>query len=292
MVIFGTLHAIGQSKELVDDLSFYGDVMVNAFQDKHRVRAKATFEPLIDEYIQTEAYLNDDFASLEGCTRVVKSEDGLVTIVSWQIRESEEKHSYGAYVIKNGVATKLVESLSIDRDDQFDILDKDNWYGALYYNIKDYTDNKGNTSYFIFGYNGFDKFDSFKVLDVLHFEGDQLTLGKSMFIKNPEGERKDIMARIKLKYSSDSQVSINYNPGMNTIVYDHLIARMGQLEGQGPTMVPDGSYEGFIIENDQIIYKAKLFDHVYETAPLTEENRKKEKSDKNIVGGKKRKTKR
>ncbi len=281
-----------QESSLFEDISYFGDVMVNAYQDKHRVRAKASFEPLMDEYITSEAYLQDNFACLEGCTRVVTSEDDLVTIVSWQIRENEEKHSYGAYIIKEGVATKLQESLSIDHDDQFDILDKDNWYGALYYNIKDYVDSKGNKSYFIFGYNGFNKFDSFKVLDVLHFEENDLMLGKEMFIKNPTGDRKDIMARIKLKYSSDSQVSINYNPGLKTIVYDHLIARMGQLEGQGPTMVPDGSYEGFVIENDEIVYKEKLFDHVYETAPVSNENMKKSKSDLNIVGGKKRKTKR
>ncbi len=276
-----------QSNASTEDLSFYGDIMVNAAEGKHRERAAKMYYPLLEEYVSTKGYLLDNFAALDGNARVEYSEDSLLTIITWQLKSELESFNYGGYIIKEGLdPIPLVQNMDIDREDQYDIMSPSNWYGALYYNIKDFKTKEGETCYFLFGFNGFNKYDSFKVLDVLSFEGSNVTLGKELFTFPSEGPRPDTRTRLKLKYSSESQVSINYNENLGMIMYDHLISRMGQLEGQGVTSVPDGSYEGFIIDKGTLTYKEKLFDHIYETAPVME---KEEEKTKNIFGKEERK---
>lgn len=276
-----------QEETLLEDLAFYGDVMVNVSQAKHREMAKEQFEIKLKTYVGSESYDEDNFEVFDGCARVESSQDSLLTILSWQVILNDEHH-YGAYLFyKDFEPILLVDQGTIDRNNEFDILDKDNWYGALYYNIKDYIDDKGQTKYFIFGFNGLDKYDSYKLMDVLYFDEGEPVFGAPIFIKNPDSDRPEELARIKLKYSSEVKVSINYNENAKMVMYDHLISRMGQMEGQGVTSVPDGSYEGFLVENGQLVYKEKLFDHVYEKAPVSKENQ--EKSKRNIFGDQKKK---
>ena len=48
------------------------------------------------------------------------------------------------------------------------------------------------------------------------------------------------------------------------IVHDHLEYIMGLQAGQGPTFIPDGTYEGYYYKNSKWMYKEKMFDHMYE----------------------------
>lgn len=254
----------------ISELSFYADAMTNLYIDNHRIQASNYFDEVLNWYVDKEVYLEDDFQALKGFANDIKSEDGKVRIISWQIKESEDKYKYGAYaIIEDNAPIKLTQTSSISLDQKYSILSLEEWYGAIYYNIKDYTTQEGEKVYFIFGFNGYDKYDSFKVLDVLSIEeGNSISFGKPIFIKDDSKPIPDVYSRILLQYSNEVSASINYNPAQNLIIYDHLISRLGQLEGQGVTMVPDGSYEGFILENGKLIYKEKLYDHVYEKAPI------------------------
>ena len=127
----------------------------------------------------------------------------------------------------------------------------------MYYSIKKLEENK----YLIFGFNQIDQFKNAKVLDMIHVKDGTVTLGEEIF--EDKNDLDTYQNRIILTYSGDASVNLNYNPGLEMIVHDHLIQRMGQLEGQGPTNVPDGSYEGYKLENGKWMYKEKIYDHSY-----------------------------
>ena len=168
-------------------------------------------------------------------------------------------------MLKDGKLTKLEEK-EISSDPEYDVLYSDEWIGALYYNIL--TVNDGTSTYYVlFGFNGYSKYNNLKVADVLTFEGDKPIFGAEIFVQSSENGRANKQTRLMLDYSGDSNVSLNYNPGLDMITHDHLIQRIGRIPGQGPTLLPDGSYVGWKWAGDHFEYVEKIYHQVLDEAP-------------------------
>jgi hypothetical protein len=69
-----------------------------------------------------------------------------------------------------------------------------------------------------------------------------------------------------LEFSAEASVKLNYDQALGMIVFDHVISMEGQ-HGEGPTYVPDGSYEAFKIMKDKLVYLEKLPVTVLKDAP-------------------------
>ncbi len=258
----------GFSQETLNDLKFYGDVMINAFESEHRARAGERFESLIDTYITEKLYQNDSWSSIKNYTRLVANKDSSVILLTWQKDIGSHPLSYGGYALINDKAIPLTQSSLLDRDAEYMQYGHSDWYGALYYNMRPLKGDK--SSYLLFGYQQNGKFDKTKVADVLIVKEESIQFGGEHFVtENPES-RDDIKSRKLLTYSSDTNASFNYNEALDMIIFDHLMPRMGQQESQGSTYVPDGTYEGYEWKNGRFVYQAKIFDHIYESAPRPE----------------------
>jgi len=134
------------------------------------------------------------------------------------------------------------------------------------------------TDYVLFGVNHLSKYENIKVAEVLSLEdAKEPIFGKEVFQKGA-----DTRSRLILRYADDASVSLNYNPTLGLIIFDHLIPRMGRIEGQGSTFLPDGSYEGYVPNENVWVYKEKLYDHIYEEAPRP--NPVLDKSKKGVFG--------
>ena len=282
--------AIAQDQLLID-LSYYGDIMVNAYEARHRVRAKVEFDQLIDTYVNEGHYKSDDWEAIEPYTRLQESEDESLVIVTYQVNTGDYPYEYGGYVIHNEKITKLKHTSKLDPDSQYQEYSAEDWYGALYYNLLPIQGN--NMSYLIFGYHYGKEFDKTKLIDVITFSDDgSITFGKEIFITRAEEGRDDIKQRFLLEYSSDTNATLNYNESIDMIVFDHLMPRMGQQAGQGNTYVPDGTYEGYLFDRGSYVYVEKIFDHIYDEAPRPEPVFNSGKGGKrDIMGNEKRSTK-
>jgi len=231
--------------------------MLNALEYQNRAKAGDLF---YDAFL---SFLNEPnaFELSPGDIKtvsVLESVDGDFKLVSWQVRFLENKSKYyGFIVFPDGSYVQLKDNSDFTQDLAFESVTPESWYGALYYSIKKLEENK----YLIFGFNQIDQFKNAKVLDMIHVKDGTVTLGEEIF--EDKNDLDTYQNRIILTYSGDASVNLNYNPGLEMIVHDHLIQRMGQLEGQGPTNVPDGSYEGYKLENGKWMYKEKIYDHSY-----------------------------
>jgi hypothetical protein len=273
--------SFGQS-ELFDDLSYYGDIMVNAFDAKHRVRAKQQFEVLIDDYITQGKYAEDDWAAVEEYTRMVVNDDESTVILTYQVDEGVHPWYYGGYIIVDDKATKLNQNATLDGDSAYQSYSAEDWYGALYYNMLPIKGNKD--SYLLFGYQFSKEFEKTKLIEVLTIDDQGISFGKDLFITRVEDGRDDIKQRFLLEYSSDTNVSLNYNESIDMIIFDHTMPRMGQQAGQGNTFVPDGTYEGYQFDKGSFVYVEKIFDHIYESAPRPEPVLNSSKGGRDIIG--------
>lgn len=56
------------------------------------------------------------------------------------------------------------------------------WYGVLYYNMKEFKGLDGSFYYLVFGYDGYEFFNKWKVLDVLYFKNGKFVFGVLVFV--------------------------------------------------------------------------------------------------------------
>ena len=238
-------------------LSFYSDVMVSAIEAEHRSYASQMFYNAFKTYADSVNVYEADLSFLKTLS-VLTHDEAEFKLISWQVEKASFVYEYHAFVVfEDGSYTELIQSPVIDNSIQYMSVDPGSWYGALYYNLMPLDKNR----FVVFGYNAYGKYDHIKIADVLTINGKDVSLGAPIFEDRSEAD--SYMERIVLKYSSDASVNLNYNPGLKMIIMDHLEARMGRQEGQGTTMIPDGTYEGYEYVDNHWKYVEKIYDHSY-----------------------------
>jgi hypothetical protein len=195
--------------------------------------------------------------------------DNSFRIFTWQLKVDQQDYRYFGAIQMNTPEVQLIpladRSMMIE-DASRAQLDAFNWYGSLYYNIKQ-VEYAGKPAYLLFGYDTYEYRDRRKVLDVLQFDADNKAVFGAPIIPNSDG---GMQSRLILEYYGDSSVRLNYDEALEMIVYDHLITIPGK-DGQGPIQVSDGSYEGIKIVNNQLVHEDKLFDNQAVSEPPRDE---------------------
>ena len=250
------------AQNLDANLKFYADVMINALEPSSRIRAAAEFDKLFQSYLETEAPFTEerDFHKFISVLEAPKQE---FKLVSWLIKGEEEQYDFRGYLVrKDGRTIPFTRDGNLAEDLAFSTSTDKDWYGCLYYKLMK-TDKKN--SFLVFGYDPNGLYDNQKIIDVITVNDDGVDFGKEMF--EDKENKGTFMNRLVLRYSSDAAVTLNYDEKLKMLVHDHLQSVMGFQDGQGPTMIPDGTYEGYYLKDGRWLYKEKLFNHVYEEAP-------------------------
>ena len=251
-----------------DSLSLLAEIVLNEKDSVKRFAAAKAFLPLFETALQMPGAYDYAFPNLKQVS-MVSPEDGTFRIYTWQLYKSENDYFYYGLIQFKDPEKKIVrlQDKSADAEDlDWAVLSPEDWYGVLYYNIKSYTIN-GETRYLLFGYDGYMFFEKRKVLDVLRFDGEKIIFGSEDFAEVEEGRDPIKKYRMVLTYAAEISIRLNYDAAMEMIVYDHLIPVKSVYAGQGYSFVPDGSYEGYIFENDMWVWQEKLFDQVSEEPP-------------------------
>jgi hypothetical protein len=168
---------------------------------------------------------------------------------------------------------------------------KDNWIGAVYYNIIK-TEYNGKKYYTLFGFDDNSLRSSKKWIDVLTFDNRNLPVFGGNFSFENDTAKRSPQKRFFIEYKKEASTLVNYAPEMNMILVDHLISE-SQEDDKPYTLIPDGDYEGFEWKNGKWIHINKVFDQKLEDgqAPMPDpilddkgnrnEEKLQESSDKN-----------
>jgi hypothetical protein len=238
------------------------DVLTN----KHlEVREKASneLEVLLEKTLNQKGSFKHDFSELEGVS-IVQPEDQAVRIFTWQLYVDKDHYQYRGFIqTKDGKVYRLQDNSDDMRTVEFSIFKPKNWYGALYYNIKEFKSD-GQTMYLLFGYDAFDFYNRRKLLDVLYFDDSgRPRFGKTVLEMKDGSGRMRKVKRFVMEYSSSVNVTLNYSKEQDMIIYDHLIYG-SPIKGGGPSNVPDGSYSGMQLGKDGLW---KYVDKVHKDDP-------------------------
>lgn len=228
-------------------------------------------QALIKTFAQALKIDNSFFYKFDSVRNVsiMYPQDSAFRILTWQLYVSADEYKYYGAIQMRSKALELYP-LS-DRSElltraENKTVDHKNWYGAVYYNIKQV--NTGTASYYtLFGLDAFALMSRRKVIDVLYFDENGMPkFGAPIFVEiDPREQTETVKHRVILEYSAQGAVSCNYNEEYDLIIFDNLIRVPSQF---GTLMsVSDGSYRGYKFDAGRWLFIEKVFNDFQERAP-------------------------
>lgn len=288
-----TAENLTKLKEYEDTLGLCSFLVVNDSLPEERF---ATCKKLIKTLVQAlkvENSFNYKFDRLKAVS-IQYPQDSSFRIFTWQLYvDVDDYRYYGAIQMNSGQLQlfPLIDRSAEVESEEYDLLTPEKWYGSVYYNLKEFKTGEGN-KYLLFGFDGYSFFNKRKVVDVLSFKDGKPIFGAPVFVQEDSLGNQTVRNRLVMEFSSEASFKLNYDETWGLIIFDHLMT-MGGGYGQGPTQVPDGTYEGYKLENGRWQWVEKFWTQVMDEAPRPEpvlDSRKqqdvfgKEKKGKKVKG--------
>ncbi|MDX9812226.1 MAG: hypothetical protein RBU28_07545 [Bacteroidales bacterium] len=225
-----------------------------AKEDADRIRINDSIKTYIEGYVRSDSVMDHRFSAIRYLGQVI-APDSSLKIITWNLPLKEVPGHYFCYLIRKeekGEPFKIFsqEALyspgSIRTDTTYS---SENWYGALYYDVRKAGDS--DNSWVLLGIDYGNPRITRKVIDVVSFtENDVPVFGKKVFSPLPDS----LLFRAVFSYSTEAVMSLRFLSG-DTVVFDHLVS-FSQADGNNPEFfAPDYSYDAYIKEEG--IWKLK-----------------------------------
>lgn len=257
--------------KLEDTLSLLSFAVINDSLPENRFGACRRLIPTLVKALKTKNSFKYQFERLKSVS-IQYPRDSSFRIFTWQLYVDIDDYRYYGAIQMNDSDLKLFplvdRSFNID-ELEYEILSPENWYGAVYYNLMQFESPQG-PKYLLFGFDGFSFFQKRKLIDVLSFVDGKPKFGAPVFVSiNDKSGIAHSKNRLVMQYSSEASMRLNYDNSLKSIIYDHL-ETMGGNYDQGPVQVPDGTYEGYVLNNGNWVHVPKMFHEVLDEAPRPE----------------------
>jgi hypothetical protein len=205
-------------------------------------------------------------------------------IMTWQVFvNSMDFRYFGVVQFENGKTVFLQDKKKTIKTPLTKKLKADNWYGALYYKLKEYK-YKGKVQYVAIGYDADAFFSHSKIVEPINIEGTSVSFGAPIFELRGEEQRKmDEQAdarnaknpalmikpnaphRFILDYASEAAVSLRYDEEMKMFTFDHVVP-MGSTK-YGVMNMPDGDVDGLKFKSGKWELQERLFKQISQEVP-------------------------
>jgi len=261
-----------QLRNMENALEVLAYSVLNDSSQTNRLAACHQLIPMLVKALKIKNSFDYPFEKLRSIS-IQYPPDKSFRIFTWQLYVDADEYRYYGAIQMNEPELKLFplsdRSLAVSSAEH-EILNADKWFGALYYNLKQFDSPEGR-KYLLFGFNGLDFYNNRKLIEVLGFKKGVPEFGAPVFIQTDlkTGE-KIVKNRIVKEYSAEASMGLNMDESLKAIIFDHLILMQGQLPGQGLTNVPDGTYEGYKLKKGLWVYVPKMFHGILDEPPRPE----------------------
>lgn len=226
------------------------DQLRTAKKDADKNKANLEFKKVLEQTIQLEGAFEYPFARLKSLGSI-KSPDNAFRLFNWNVERDDLTQMYYCYILWFDTRKKEYRLIEL-KDNSFmlppkptEILEADNWYGALYYKIIP-KKKSGKTIYTVLGWDGNNGVSTMKVIDVLTFSGSTVRLGSPIF-KFP----KETLKRVFFEFTNKTTMFLSYEEQYDRIIFDHLAPETPALTGLYSMYVPDLSHDAFVFEGEK-----------------------------------------
>jgi len=239
-----------------DSLVTTADSMYNALIPDTRFTYSERFARQLVKTLKIPNSYYYPFAKLKDMINLIYSDDNSFRIFNWVIVPSEVMKRYYGAIQMPGEKLKLyglrdyTEEMGKGAEDS--VLTGGKWFGAIYYRIMT-NEVEGHKVYTLFGVNTSSPVSSKKVLDVLTFDANGITMGAPIFGVASEQVPNARINRFILEYKKGSEVSMNWDDTRKLIIFDKLVSQFND-PARKYTYVASGQYDAFKWDNDMWNY--------------------------------------
>lgn len=230
LVSFFTLNTFGQSEQ--DSLILhYRKLSVQMPTDSMKY-------VYIDSLrLQVKEFLGSQNSYVLGLDKVpylgdLRSPDDAFRMITWNVTLKDGTYDYFCFVQMKPVSNdtsvwfELTDHHKETRRPEYKSLNKDNWYGSLYYSIIPFKKDR-EMMYALLGWEGNSNYSNKKIIDCMYFNSkDKPMFGKSVFQTSRMNKR-----RVVFEYSKEAYLMLRYNEEMKAIIFNRLEPSRAELKG-------------------------------------------------------------
>ena len=225
---------------------------------KEKFVLNTRFENTLRKALRYDEAFTYKFNALSQVMSTKTSPDKAFRIFNWNIEVPEiQEHYFFCLVMKYDsrkgeyIIIELYDKSKYATRVEYTVYSDKKWFGALYYEIIPVK--KGlNTTYTLLGWDGNNRMSNKKVIETMAFQGkDKIKFGLPVFKQEENTKR-----RVIFQYSKKATISVKYKliKKKKYIIFDHLSPMSGQLAGIPDYLVPDLSFDAFVLENGKWKY--------------------------------------
>lgn len=223
------------------------DRIFESGDDDEKLRLNDSLRIIIGAYAESDSVFVHNFENLRYLGQIT-SPDRKLKIITWNVFLRNSPNRYFCYIIRrdgrkmpNTVFT--LSGMNREEPVRDDIIyTSADWYGALYYAIRPFRNNKQNC-YLVLGLDYGNMRVSRKIIDVLTFSpDDSLILGLDCFIREESKKLREV-----LEYSPEGIVSLRMEDN-KTVVFDQPVT-VKTGHGDGYELSAAGvSFSGYVLQ--------------------------------------------
>jgi hypothetical protein len=250
-------------KQKEDSLRTLAKSLLSDTTTAKRLRSDSLFIRTLVRALQTKNSFYYPFSKVDGIGKIY-APDSSFRILTWNLYiDDYYSRQRGAIQLRTADGSlKLVplrDFSEFSANPVDSVRTKDNWIGAVYYNMVK-TQSNGKNYYTLFGYDANGIRSNRKWIEVLTFnDQNQPVFGGPFFsFEQDTGKRRPTQYRFYIEYKKEASTLVNYIPDENMILFDHLISETDEPENPY-TYIPDGDYEGFKWQNGKWMHVDKVF---------------------------------
>jgi hypothetical protein len=219
--------------------------LVASHEDSDKLRINDSVKFIINSYSESDTVFTHRFTNLKYLGQVTSKNSGL-KIITWNLLLKDSASRYYCYFINNtGKMNHLyrLEGKYNDAPVKSDITySEKNWYGALYYDLRLYKQDK-KPYWVLLGIDYGNPSITRKIIDILSFSPDGgIVFGRKLFATEDVTKYREV-----LEYSSEVVISLKFLSD-KSIIFDHLVPVSPALKGEKEFYGPDFSFDTYNLE--------------------------------------------
>jgi hypothetical protein len=246
------------AKTVNDTLFDYFQTLRRAEDLRSKLAVNEQIKRVFRRILPQEKYFEHSFDTIKSLG-VVTSPNNDVRIINWNTMDGDGTYTYHAFIQYRPKKRDLIKVTElIDQSDSIpmpeqQILQADEWYGALYYEIVPFKIDK-KFYYMLLGWDGADIYINRKVIDVLSFSSS----GKPKFGKNVFKFGRERKKRAIFEFSYQATMRLFYDENIDMIVFEHMIPLKPSLKNQKMQYGSDLTFDGLELVEDKWILRENL----------------------------------
>lgn len=185
----------------------------------------------------------------------VLSDDYKVCFYSWAFQLSDKSYYYGT-IAQTKMKKKgfRVEALNIRKSpflpQPTERIQRQNWYGALYYKIAHVKYRRDNY-YVMLGWAGLSAISHYKLIEILRVDASgRVAFGKQVLKR----KGRQTWSRHVFQYSAEGKIALNYDDAAKVIVFDHLVPESMMFTDIPSYYGPDFTYDTYNLQEGKWYY--------------------------------------